>query len=51
MRKDIELLEGVQRRATKLINAPNNKTHEERLNNLNLTTLESQRRREELGVT
>ena len=41
--KDIDLLEGVQRRATKLISSLKDKTYEERLCILNLTTLETRR--------
>ena len=48
LRKDIDLIEKVQRRATKL--APNlkYKTYEERLVHLNLTTLETRRLRGDL---
>ena len=38
--KDIDLLEGVQRRATKLISNLKDKSYEDRLRCLNLTTLE-----------
>jgi len=41
--KDSDLLEGVQRRATKLISSLKDKTYEERLHILNLTTLETRR--------
>ena len=45
LQKDIDLIEGVQRRATKMIPNLKNKTYEERLNNLQLTTLETRRLR------
>jgi hypothetical protein len=41
--KDIDLIEGVQRRATKLIACLKDKSYEDRLKNLNLTTLETRR--------
>ena len=41
--KDIDLLEGVQRRATKPIPDLEDKSHEDRLRCLNLTTLETRR--------
>jgi len=42
--KDVDLLiEGVQRRATKLITSLKDKTYEERLRPLNLQTLETRR--------
>ena len=41
--KDIDRLEGVQRRATKLVTSIKDKTCEERLHILNLTTLETRR--------
>jgi len=40
-RKDIDLLEGVQRRATKLITAIKDEIYEDRLCLVNLTTLET----------
>jgi len=42
-RKYIDLLEGVQRRATKLITSIKDKTYEDRLRLVNLTTLETRR--------
>ena len=48
LQKDIDLIEGVQRRATKMIPNLKNKTYEERLNNLHLTTLETRRLRGDL---
>ena len=45
---DIDLLEGVQRRATKLITSASNKSYEDRLHILNLTTLETRRLRGDL---
>mgnify|MGYP003422120574 FL=1 len=48
LQKDIDLIEGVQRRATKMIPNLKNKAYEERLNNLNLTTLETRRLRGDL---
>ena len=47
-RGDIDLLEGVQRRATKLITSISNKSYEDRLHILNLTTLETRRLRGDL---
>jgi len=41
-------LEGVQRRATKLITSIKNKTYEDRLRLVNLTTLETRRLRGDL---
>ena len=46
--KDIDLLEGVQRRATKLIPDLKDKSYEDRLRCLNLSTLESRRIRGDL---
>jgi ribonuclease P/MRP protein subunit RPP40 len=46
--KDIDLIEGVQRRATKLISSLKDKTYEERLRLLNLQTLETRRIRGDL---
>jgi len=43
--KDIELVEGVQRRATKLIDDVRNLHYEERIKKLNLMTLEKRRHR------
>ena len=46
--KDIDLIEGVQRRATKLILDLKDKSYEERLRCLNLTTLDTRRLRGDL---
>jgi len=46
--KDIDLIEGVQRKATKLITSLKEKTYEERLRLLNLQTLETWRVRGDL---
>jgi len=46
--KDIELVEGVQRRATKLIDDVKNLHYEERIKKLNLMTLEKRRHRSDL---
>jgi len=43
--KDIDLIEGVQRRATKLLSGLMGYTYEDRLNTLKLTTLEMRRLR------
>ena len=45
LQKDIDLIEGVQRRATNLIPNLKNKSNEERLNISNITTLETCRLR------
>jgi len=50
-RKDIELVEGVQRRATKLIDDVRNLHYEERNKKLNLMTLEKRRHRSDLIET
>jgi ribonucleases P/MRP protein subunit RPP40 len=47
-KKDIELMEGVQRRATKLVPSMRKYSYEERLKFFNLTTLETRRIRVEL---
>ena len=49
-RKDIDLLEGVQRRATKLITTINDELYEDRIRYLNLTTLDARRLRGDLVV-
>ena len=41
LQKDIDLIEGVHRRATKMISNLKNKSYEERLSILSLTTLET----------
>ena len=46
--KDIDLIEGVQRRATKLILDLKDKIYEDRLRCLNLPTLETRRHRGDL---
>ena len=46
--KDIDLLEGVQRRATKLIPDLKDRSYEDRLRCLNLTTLKTRRIRGDL---
>ena len=49
--KDIDLLEGVQRRATKLINEVKSNNYADRLLRLKLTTLETRRLRGDLIET
>ena len=51
LRRDIETLEKVQRRATKLVPSLRNLPYEDRLRRLNLPTLEEQRRRGDLIET
>jgi ribonuclease P/MRP protein subunit RPP40 len=46
LRKDIDLLEGVQRRATKIIFSLKFKSYKDRLKELKLTTLKTRRLRE-----
>ena len=48
LRKDINLIEGVQRRMTKLISGMKDKTYEERLELLKLTSLEQRHKRQDL---
>lgn len=48
LRKDIELIEKTQRRATKMIKGMGNKTYEDRLKLLQMTTLETRRVRGDL---
>jgi len=49
--KDIELVEGVQRRATKLIDSVRNLHYEERIKKLNSMTLEKRRHKSDLLET
>jgi len=48
LRKDIDLLEKVQKRATRLMIKDRNLSYSERLNRLNITTLETGRLRGDL---
>jgi ribonucleases P/MRP protein subunit RPP40 len=48
LKKDIELMEGVQKRATKLVPSVRKYSYEERLKFFNLTTLETRRIRGDL---
>jgi ribonuclease P/MRP protein subunit RPP40 len=48
LKKDIELIEGVQRSATKLIKSLKDETYENRLKKLHLTSIETRRLRGDL---
>jgi hypothetical protein len=48
LKKDIDLLEGVQRRATKIVEGFFDLSYEQRLHNLDITTLETRRIRGDL---
>jgi hypothetical protein len=48
LRKDIAFIEGVQRRATKLIKSSKDKTHKNRLRKLHFTSMETRRLRGDL---
>jgi hypothetical protein len=48
LKKDIELIEGVQRRATKLIKSLKDETYENRVKKLHLTSMETRRLRGDL---
>jgi ribonuclease P/MRP protein subunit RPP40 len=48
LKKDIELIEGVQRRATKLIKSLKDETYENRFKKLHLTSMETRRLRGDL---
>jgi ribonuclease P/MRP protein subunit RPP40 len=48
LQKDIDLIEGVQRRATKLVVGTKGMSYEERLKFLDMTTLETRRIRGDL---
>ena len=49
-KKDIDMLERVQRRATKMIQKLRNISYEMRLKKCGLTTLETRRLRDQIGV-